>query len=165
MKFWIIFQIFSSIGVCFGNLILGTAIGYPATALPQLEIDETLNLDEQSLSWFAPTFHICAAMFMIIGGIISSKIGRRRVHLISIPFIIMGYVLMGLAQNKTMLFAGRILSCAFVCIYMPSTGAYISETVHPDIRGSLLTLPPFFLSAGYMYTWIIGYFWYILHVI
>ena len=152
-----------SIGVCLGNIIRGTVIGYPTAALPQLEIeaDENLNLDEQYLSWFASTFHICAALFMIPGGILSNKIGRKKVLLFCIPFVTIGWILIGLAQNKMMLFAGRIITSAFVCIYNPSTGAYISETVHPDIRGSMLTLPPFFLSTGYLYGWVIGYYRYI----
>ena len=36
---------------------------------------------------------------------------------------------------------------------------YIAETVHPDIRASLASLPGFALSAGLSVIWILGYFW------
>ena len=35
---------------------------------------------------------------------------------------------------------------------------YISETVHPSIRGSLTTLPAFMMAGGMLMVWIIGYF-------
>ena len=35
---------------------------------------------------------------------------------------------------------------------------YISETAHPNIRGSLVTLDAFVLATGYLSTWIISYF-------
>ena len=35
---------------------------------------------------------------------------------------------------------------------------YISETVHPSIRGSLATLPAFMMASGMLMVWIIGYF-------
>ena len=35
---------------------------------------------------------------------------------------------------------------------------YISETAHPKIRGSLVTLDAFALATGYLVTWILSYF-------
>ena len=42
--------------------------------------------------------------------------------------------------------------------YSASVMPYISETVHPSIRGSLATLPAFMMSAGMVMVWIIAYF-------
>ena len=36
---------------------------------------------------------------------------------------------------------------------------YIAETVHPDVRASLTSLPGFAFSAGLSIIWILGYFW------
>ena len=36
---------------------------------------------------------------------------------------------------------------------------YIAETVHPDVRASLTSLPGFSFSAGLSIIWILGYFW------
>ena len=35
---------------------------------------------------------------------------------------------------------------------------YISEIVHPTIRGSLLVLPNFFVAFGSLFTWLVAYF-------
>ena len=137
-KLKILLQIFSSLGVCFGHLVLGTLIGYPTIAIPQLknELNENLKLEDDLRSWFAPTFHICAIIFMMPGGILSSKFGRRKIMLFTMPFIMAGWLLIGLAQNKIMIFSGRILSNSFSCLSCTSISVYISETVHPNIRGS-----------------------------
>ena len=42
--------------------------------------------------------------------------------------------------------------------FSASVMPYISETVHPSIRGSLATLPAFMMSAGMVTVWIIAYF-------
>ena len=82
------------------------------------------------------------------GGIISSKIGRCKIIIFSVPFVLAGWLLISFAATKIMLFSGRILTCLFVSLYFTSTGVYISETVHPDIRGSLVILSPFFMASG-----------------
>ena len=35
---------------------------------------------------------------------------------------------------------------------------YISETVHPNMRASLITLPGFMIASGQLLTWTLGYF-------
>ena len=139
-RFSIIFllQIISSLGVCFGHMVIGTLVGYPTIAIPQLknEINPNLQLDDSLRSWFAPTFSFCAIPLMMPGGFLSSKFGRRKILLFTMPFIMAGWGLIGFAQNKIMIFSGRILSCSFACLSCCSISVYISETVHPNIRGS-----------------------------
>ena len=43
-------------------------------------------------------------------------------------------------------------------LYDASVKSYISETVHPEIRGSLVTMSGFSMAAGMLSTWILGYF-------
>ena len=94
----------------------------------------------------------------ILGGYVASKFGRRTMFLVSMPFIILGWLLTYFATDITMLFAGRIITCAFVCGYLSCVGVYISETAHPDIRGSLVIVSPLFLAGGMLTNWTLGYF-------
>ena len=43
-------------------------------------------------------------------------------------------------------------------LYSPSETTYISETAHPKIRGSLVTIRSFVLAIGLLTTWTLGYF-------
>ena len=118
-------------------MVIGTLVGYPTIAIPQLknEINQNLKLGDSLRSWFAPTFSFCAIPLMMPGGFLSSKFGRRKILLFTMPFIMAGWGLIGFAQNKIMIFSGRILSCSFACLSCCSISVYISETVHPSIRG------------------------------
>ena len=140
-------------------MVIGTAIGYPTSALPQLELetDPDMQLSAKTKSWFAPILNLCVFFFMIPGSIINDKIGRRGLLLFAMPFIIGGWTLIGFARNSAMLIAGRIISCAFTCMTMSVPGVYISETSHPSIRSSLLVMLPFFYSMGLMLVWFVGY--------
>ena len=41
-------------------------------------------------------------------------------------------------------------------LYDASVKSYISETAHPKIRGSLVTMPAFSMAIGLLVTWILG---------
>ena len=74
----------------------------------------------------------------------------------AMPFVILGWLLIALADSIYMLFVGRIIVCLFTCMIISSVGVYISETVHPDLRGSLGIMSPCLMSGGYLMDWIIG---------
>ena len=42
--------------------------------------------------------------------------------------------------------------------YIAFLGVYISETVHPKVRGSLLVVRSLFSALGKLFTWIVAYF-------
>ena len=88
--------------------------------MPQLsnESDPNIRLNANYESWFAVISHIMAMFITFPGGILSSCIGRRKVILLTIPFVIIGWILVGLAENKFMLFAGRILGNIILYIFL-----------------------------------------------
>ena len=42
--------------------------------------------------------------------------------------------------------------------FRPSLGVYISETVHPSIRNSLVILPMCLMAFGQLMVWFLGYY-------
>ena len=58
---------------------------------------------------------------------------------------------------KLVLIAYQIFP-ATVVSQSPAVPIYISETAHPKIRGSLVTLDAFNIATGYLITWILSYF-------
>ena len=45
-----------------------------------------------------------------MGGIVSGWLGRRKVVLIMSPLLASGWIIIGLASNKMMLYSGRVVS-------------------------------------------------------
>ena len=158
MRYWT--QFLGAFAASLGLLIIGTALGFVTIALPQLQKETDLNvqLDENMGSWFASALWICGLFSSPFGGILSGKLGRRSIILYCTPFVLLGWVQMGLAYNKLMLFSARIITSAFSFLYLSSLGVYISETVHPSIRSSLVILPVCFMASGHLMVFLYGYY-------
>ena len=153
-------QIAGTLVVSLASVSLGTALGYPTKALPQMATETNLavQLNQYEGSWFAALFWISGIVFSPLGGALSGHLGRKRVILVTSPLVALGWLVIGLATNKTMLYIGRAMTAIFLRLHMSSVGVYISETVHPKIRGTLVILPAFFMACGMLTVWILGYF-------
>ena len=55
-----------------------------------------------------------------------------------------------------MLFLGRGLSASAILSCAPSIGVYIGETVHPNLRPSLIIIPSCCIAIGYLPAWFLG---------
>merc|ERR1711962_1345989 len=102
-------------------------------------------MDEYMGSWFATIFWICG-IFAPTGGSLSSWLGRRKLILFSSPLVAIGWLIIGIAQNRAMIFIGRALASSAIHCYSSSVAVYISETAHPNIRASLVILPSTFIT-------------------
>ena len=116
-----------------------------------------MMIDDEGAS-FAFLTPLMAMLFATTGGTLSSLIGRKRLIMSCMPFTGLGWLLIGLSNGKTMLFIGRIVTSIFMAFMTSSVSAYTAETVHPQIRGNLVVLSPFFLSLGMLFDWLLGYF-------
>ena len=122
MRYWT--QILGAIAASIGFLAIGNAIGFATIALPQLakEPDPNLQMDENLGSWFASVIWICGLFISPFGGILSGKLGRRNVCLYFTPFVLLGWILMGVSYNQWMLFSARIITSSFGYLFISSLG-------------------------------------------
>ena len=86
--------------------------GYTTIALPQWknETNVELRFDDNESSLYASSIFMIGIICSPIGGILSGWLGRRRFVLIATPLVICGWLITGFAQNKIMLFVGRLIS-------------------------------------------------------
>ena len=98
--------------ICLGNVNLGGLLGYPTKALPQWrnETNVLVNLDDNEGSLFASLFWMVGVICSPIGGFLSGWLGRRKIVIITAPLVACGWLVIGLAQNKIMLYIGRIVT-------------------------------------------------------
>ena len=111
-------------------IALGTMVGYPTKALPQLqsEPNDAVKLTENEGSGFAAILTLTGVIFSPLGGILSLKLGRKNVILFVAPIVASGWLIIALAQNKEMLFIGDI---------MVSMSTAQATSVMPYISGEL----------------------------
>ena len=91
---------------------LGALLGYTTIALPQWKSETNIELrfDDNESSLFASSIFLIGIICSPIGGILSGWLGRRKLVLVATPLVICGWLITGFAQNKIMLFVGRVIS-------------------------------------------------------
>ena len=94
-----------------GTFNLGALLGYTTIALPQWknETNIDLRLDENESSLYASLFWMIGIICSPIGGILSGWLGRRKVVMIASPLVICGWLIIGFAQDKIMLYIGKTI--------------------------------------------------------
>jgi MFS family permease len=90
---------------------LGALLGYTTIALPQWknEANIDLRLDENESSLYASLFWMIGIICSPIGGILSGWLGRRKIVMIASPLVICGWLIIGFAQDKIMLYIGKTI--------------------------------------------------------
>ena len=90
---------------------MGALLGYTTIALPQWknETNIDLRLDENESSLYASLFWMIGIICSPIGGILSGRLGRRKVVMIASPLVICGWLIIGFAQDKIMLYIGKTI--------------------------------------------------------
>ena len=101
---------------------MGIIFGYATIALPDLK------LNENQASWFASIDLFLFMVFTPLGGLISGWIGRKKILMLSSPFVIIGWVLIA---NHTfagwMLFTGRIVTSIAIAVMLSSSSIGIVQ--------------------------------------
>ena len=90
---------------------MGALLGYTTIALPQWknETNIDLRLDENESSLYASLFWMIGIICSPIGGILSGWLGRRKVVMIASPLVICGWLIIGFAQDRIMLYIGKTI--------------------------------------------------------
>ena len=108
MKKWP--QVVGALSVSLSFLSIGTLVGFATIALPQLQKDVHIQMDEDLGSWFVSLFYIVGIPFQFIGGWLGGLLGRRKLVIVSIPVLLTGFVVLGCAKHWATIFAGRIIN-------------------------------------------------------
>jgi EmrB/QacA subfamily drug resistance transporter len=101
-------------------------------ALPALGRD--LDAPLAGLQWTVTAFTLTLSAFILLGGALGDRFGRRRVYLIGVVWFAAASLLCGLAPNVGWLVAGRTLQGVGGALLVPGSLALIQASFHPDDR-------------------------------
>ena len=118
--------------------VLGSAVAaLDATvvnvALPAIRRD--LGGGLTGLQWIITGYLLTLAAFLLLGGSLGDRYGRRRVFVIGVVWFGLSSLLCGLAPNVGVLTAARALQGIGGALLTPGSLAIIEATFHPDDRG------------------------------
>jgi EmrB/QacA subfamily drug resistance transporter len=102
-------------------------------ALPKLGQDLGANVAD--LQWTVNGYLLTLAAFVLLGGSLGDRFGRRRVFLIGVLWFTIASVLCGLSQGTGALIAARIVQGAGGALLTPGSLAVLQASFHPDDRG------------------------------
>ena len=76
----------------------------------QMILHLKVKLDDYEGSLFASLFWMVGVICSPMGGFLSGWLGRRKIILLTTPLVAIGWIIIGCANNKLMLYLGRIIS-------------------------------------------------------
>ncbi|OZF50387.1 MFS transporter [Rhodococcus sp. 14-2470-1a] len=107
-------------------------------ALP--DIGRDFGSGVSGLQWTVSAYTLTLASFILLGGALGDRLGRRTVFVWGTIWFAVASVLCGLAPNIEVLVAARLLQGVGAALLTPGSLALISASIHPDDRGAAIGL-------------------------
>jgi len=140
-----------------GCVLDGIVLAYSSPAIPSLEKDTSVELNEHHKSWIGSAHSLGAILGCLISIPSLDKLGRRgaSLYIMSLAYII-GFLLIGLSSFPWLIILGRFCGGIGLGLTLSVTPVYLVEVSSLDNRGMLGVVPPLFTQIGVLYTYIVG---------
>jgi facilitated trehalose transporter len=146
-------EVYATVVAAFSFLCIGLLRAYTSPAITSmkkdLEIFNTSSIPQKEvISWVASSPPLASFIGTILSGPMLQFFGRQStLVLLTIPYIL-GWLLIGFAQDVIMILAGRVLTGLAAGISTAGAQLYVSECVRAEVRGTLGFLPSMMLALG-----------------
>jgi len=114
-------------------MIDGTVVN---VALPA--IGQTFHSSLATLQWTVTAYTLTLASFILVGGSIGDRYGRRRIFVVGVLWFAVASLACGLAPDSTVLIAARALQGVGAALLTPESLAMLQATFHPDDRAQAI---------------------------
>jgi EmrB/QacA subfamily drug resistance transporter len=112
-----------------GTFIALLDVSIVTVALPAMQTE--LHADVSGVQWIVDAFTVCLASFMLSGGALGDRYGRKRVFLAGLTVFLLGSLVCALATTLPMLVAGRAAQGIAAALVLPGALSIIAQA-EPD---------------------------------
>ena len=91
-----------------------------------VQIGESLNLTDSSLAWVSNAYTLTFGGFLLLSGRLSDLLGRKRIFQIGLAIFGLSSLVIGLAQNASMMILARAIQGIGSSIIAPTTLALMT---------------------------------------
>jgi EmrB/QacA subfamily drug resistance transporter len=105
-------------------------------ALPRIGNDLRAGLPD--LQWIVNAYTLTLAAFLLLGGSLGDRFGRRRIFVVGVVAFTVASVLCALAPTATLLIAARALQGCGAALLVPGSLAILEATFDPDDRSAAI---------------------------
>ena len=119
--------------------VLGSSLAMLDATVVNVALDRIgteLGADFAGLQWTVNAYTLTLAAFILLGGSLSDRFGRRRVFVVGVCWFAVASLLCGLATNVEMLIGARALQGVGGALLTPGSLAIISATFHAADRSA-----------------------------
>jgi EmrB/QacA subfamily drug resistance transporter len=121
--------------------ILGSAMAFidgsvVTIALPRMQVE--LGAGFAALQWVVNGYTLMLGAFLVVGGGLGDRLGRRRIFLLGLSAFAAASILCAAAPDAPTLIGGRIVQGLAAAAMVPQSLAIISATFPNDMRGAAI---------------------------
>ncbi|XP_025197012.1 facilitated trehalose transporter Tret1-2 homolog [Melanaphis sacchari] len=151
-------EFLACVSVSTTNLHTGFALGFSAILIPQLEIntDDIGKLSKSQCSWIASSISIAAPFGCLFIALALDRFGRIFTFKFSLWPCFIGWMLIALAFDPSIIIIGRLLTGFAMSTGTNSANVYMAEICSPKLRGSMMSIGSVMLSFGILLTYCTG---------
>ncbi len=119
-------------------------------ALPS--IGGSLNMNAEGQAWIVTSYLLTMASLLALGGRLGDLLGRVPAFIAGVVGFAAASAICGLAQDGTMLIAGRVAQGISACLMQPASGALVVSSFAQGERGKAMAvyvgIPLLFMALG-----------------
>lgn len=108
-------------------------------AVPVLE-EEFSGAGLTKISWVISAFNVTQVTFMLLGGRLADRVGRRRIFINGLAVFAVGAGLSGVAPTVDLVIAARVLQAIGVAMMLPASLAVVLPEFPQERHGSVVSL-------------------------
>jgi EmrB/QacA subfamily drug resistance transporter len=123
-------------------VLLATILGSGIASLDATVVNIALPTIERELGgglatmqWTSTGYTLTLSAFLLLGGALGDRYGRKRVFLIGVVWFALSSALCGIAPSSEALIAARIVQGIGAALLTPGSLAILQASFHPDDRG------------------------------
>ena len=107
-------------------------------AIPVLE-DEFPDAGLATISWVVSGFNVAQVTFMLLGGRLADRLGRRKIFLRGLALFAIGAALSGIAPTIELVIASRVAQAIGVSFMLPASLTAVLPEFPPERHGSVVS--------------------------
>lgn len=154
-----IWSLVAGLTMCLGSLSMGTVLGYPSPAMPDLNAHKNpFHIDDEQNSWIGSIITLGGLVGGLAGGPYMDIIGRKLAIMSAlVPFMI-GWIIVEASGSFACLLVGRLVTGLCSGLVLVVVPVYLGEVSPPSIRGLLGSCHQLAVTVGILFSYCFGAF-------
>ena len=139
-----------------GGFLFGFDTGVIGGAMPALE--KHFQMNAAQLGFSVAIVFIGCILGALFGGILSDRMGRRRVLIFTAGLFLISAVCTALPRTVWQFNIARFIGGVGIGVSLPIAGVYLAEIAPARIRGRVVSLNQLAITFGILISYIVGWF-------